>query len=926
MSDSEHSTVTYTSISGDDGSLDLGSPGVIVLGYDRLPMMPEDPYPYVKAAMQEPPPPNFVPEPLYPEFKPPEDDVLPAEKQPLPAAVLPIADSPGYITESDPEEHPKEDVEDPEEDPADYPADRYDEEEESSGDDADDEDEEEEEHLDPANSVPPPVYRTTVGMSIQAQTPIPFSFKAEVDRLLAIPTPPSSPLTSLSSLLPRIPSPPFPVPSPLPSSPTHSLGYRAAMIRLRAESQSTSHALPLPPPIVLSHTRASMVMMRAAAPYTYILAPRSETPPSGTPQVLPIPLPTSSPPLLFPSTNCRADVLEVTLPPWKREIGYGITDVWEDPDEIAEEIPATDVAELGQRMTDFVTTVRQDTYEIYGRLDDAQDDRSLMSGQLNLLRRDRRSHACTARLGTTKGTARRGTKSAVRTFTDSDGRATTESAKDHDRDPTILMYQRWLARDTDRSQNGDDNHNSGMGSRRTKRTARECTYTDFLKCQPMNFKGTEGVVGLTQWFERMETVFNISNCVVENQVKFSTCTLHGVALTWWKSHVKTVGEDGAHSMPWNILMKMMTAKYCPRNEIKKLEMEIWELKVKGTDLESYTQRFQELALMCGRMFLEESDKIEKYVGGLPDMIHRSVMGSKPKIMQDPVEFATELMDKKIRTYTAGSGKKKPYRGSKPLCSKCNYHHDGQCALKCHKCNRVGHLARDCRSPSNFNTANNQRGTRAGQKATCFECGAQGHFKRECPKLKNNNRGNPVGNGNALAKVYVIGHVGTNPYSNVITGTFLLNNRYASILFDTGADRSFVSTTFSSQIDITSTTLDHYYDVELADRRIIGTKDVICLCEEIFVFPGGNENIDCSMVTKVTGEMDSIELFSCTKLAGRLVAGLPPTRQVEFQIDLIHGVAPVAQAPYRLAPSEMKELSDQLQELSDKGLIRPSSSP
>nr|GEZ43459.1 hypothetical protein [Tanacetum cinerariifolium] len=91
-----------------------------------------------------------------------------------------------------------------------------------------------------------------------------------------------------------------------------------------------------------------------------------------------------------------------------------------------------------------------------------------------------------------------------------------------------------------------------------------------------------------------------------------------------------------------------------------------------------------------------------------------------------------------RAYTAGSGDKKPYGGSKPLCSKCNYHHDGQCALKCHKCNKVGHLARDCRSTANANTANNQRGIDAGQKPTCFECGAQGHFKRECPKLKNNN--------------------------------------------------------------------------------------------------------------------------------------------------------------------------------------------
>ncbi|GKA46532.1 putative reverse transcriptase domain-containing protein [Tanacetum coccineum] len=119
---------------------------------------------------------------------------------------------------------------------------------------------------------------------------------------------------------------------------------------------------------------------------------------------------------------------------------------------------------------------------------------------------------------------------------------------------------------------------------------------------------------------------------------------------------------------------------------------------------------------------------------------------------------------------------------------------------------------------------------AGQKPTCYECGAQGHFKRKCPKLKNNNNlGNPVGNVNAPAKVYALGHAGTNPYSNVVTGTFLLNNRYASILFDTGADRSFVSTAFSSQIDITPTALDHYYDVELADGRIIGLNTILWGC-------------------------------------------------------------------------------------------------
>ncbi|GKD47406.1 hypothetical protein Tco_1272051 [Tanacetum coccineum] len=146
MSDSEDSMVTYTSISSDDGSSDVGSPGVIVLGYNGLPMMLEDPYAYIEAAMQEPPPPDFVPEPVYPEFMLPEDDVLPAEEQPLPAAVSLTADSPGYITESNPEEDPEEDDEDPEEDPTNYPTEKDNEEEEESfRDDADDENEDENE-------------------------------------------------------------------------------------------------------------------------------------------------------------------------------------------------------------------------------------------------------------------------------------------------------------------------------------------------------------------------------------------------------------------------------------------------------------------------------------------------------------------------------------------------------------------------------------------------------------------------------------------------------------------------------------------------------------------------------------------------------------------------------------------------------------
>ncbi|GJU20469.1 putative reverse transcriptase domain-containing protein [Tanacetum coccineum] len=591
-----------------------------------------------------------------------------------------------------------------------------------------------------------------------------------------------------------------------------------------------------------------------------------------------------------------------------------------------------------------------------------------------------------------------------------------------------------------RVRNGYNSNGSGP---RPAQAVRECSYSEFLKCKPLDFKGTEGVVGLTRWFEKMESVFSISNCTASCQVKFATCTLQDDALTWWNAHVKTTTPEAAHAMPWATLKKMMTDKYCPRGEIKKIETEMWNLKVKGTDVVAYNRRFQQLALMCARMFPEEVDKIEKYIGGLPDMILGSVKASKPKTMQEAIEFTTELMDEKThayaerqaekkrkyddlsknnqnqqqqnnrqntgQAYTARNSDRKPYVGSKPLCSKFDYNHEGPCPPRCNNCKKVGHLAKDCRSrPANANNNNNNRNNNNNnQKGNgCYECGAQGHFRRNCPKLRNNDRGNQAGNDRAPAKVYVVGNAGANP-DNVVAGTFLLNNRYAYILFDTGADRSFVSTTFSSQIDITPSTLDHYYDVEPADGRIIRLNSILKDCtlnflnhqlninlmpvelgsfdaiigidwlakyqavivcsEKIVRIPWRNKTLIIHGDGSTQGNVTRLNIISCTKTQKYMekgfpiflanvtakevedksekkrledipivqdflevfpedLPGLPPTRQVEFQIDLVPGAAPVAQAPYRLAPSEMKELSEQLKELSDKGFIRPSSSP
>nr|GFB91056.1 hypothetical protein [Tanacetum cinerariifolium]GFB91100.1 hypothetical protein [Tanacetum cinerariifolium] len=247
--------------------------------------------------------------------------------------------------------------------------------------------------------------------------------------------------------------------------------------------------------------------------------------------------------------------------------------------------------------------------------------------------------------------------------------------------------------------------------------------------------------------------------------------------------MRVVSQEVAYAMPWKTLKQMMTVKYCPRSEVKKLEVDLWDLKVKGTDISSYTLRFQELSLLCRRMFPEESDEIERYVGRLPEMIRGNVMSYEPKSIDNKRKFDNTLRNQQnqqpfrrnnnvAQAYAAGSGEK-PYEGTKPLCPKCNFYHDGPCRPKCTNCKRAGHIARDYKNqaanPNNNN--NNRRATVAYQGVpTCFECGAQGHYKRNCPRLGNRDQGNQnqTGNGNAVARAYGLGTARGNPNANVMT--------------------------------------------------------------------------------------------------------------------------------------------------------------
>ncbi|GKD31833.1 putative reverse transcriptase domain-containing protein, partial [Tanacetum coccineum] len=400
---------------------------------------------------------------------------------------------------------------------------------------------------------------------------------------------------------------------------------------------------------------------------------------------------------------------------------------------------------------------------------------------------------------------------------------------------------------------------------------------------------------------------------------FRSGSLHlNSALTWWNSHKRTIRIEAAYAMSWAELMKLMTEVYCPRNEVQKMEIELWNLAVKGNDLTAYTRRFQELVLLCTIMVPNEEDKVERFVGGLPDNIQGNVIAAEPTKLQDAIRIANNLMDQKLkgyarsaknkkmlennprdsrgqqpvfkrqnvkgqnvaRAYTAGNNEKKGYVGSLPYCNKCKLHHAGPCTVRCGNCKRVGHMTRDCKVVV---TPNTQRALVRNQPGiVCYECGRPGHFRKDCPKLRNQNYGNKTRNKN--------------------------ENKTGNQTRDSGADRSFVSSTFSALLYVAPSTLGISipFDIDLMPVEL-GSFDVIIgmdwlakyhaviVCDEkVIRIPFGDE------VLIVRGDdYDGIKDWDQSKeLRLEDVSHLP-------------GAAPVARAPYRLTPAVMQELSTQL---------------
>ncbi|GKC25284.1 putative reverse transcriptase domain-containing protein, partial [Tanacetum coccineum] len=401
------------------------------------------------------------------------------------------------------------------------------------------------------------------------------------------------------------------------------------------------------------------------------------------------------------------------------------------------------------------------------------------------------------------------------------------------------------------------------------------------------------------------------------------------------------------------LMKLMTEVYCPRNEIQKMETELWNLAVKGNDLTAYTRRFQELVLLCTSMVPSEEDKVERFIGGLPDNIQGNVIAAEPTKLQDAIRIANNLMDQKLKGYARNAENKRRLennpidnRGQQLVFKRQNVR--GQNVARAYTARNnekkgVGHMTRDCKVTVTPNTQRAPVGNQPG--IVCYECRRPGHFRKDCPKLRNQNRRNKTRNKNgnktknqtggneAIIRAYAIGGGGSNTDSNFVTGTFLLNNCYAFMLFDSSADKSFVSSTFSSLLDVAPSTLDTSYAVELSNGRVSETNVVLRGCTLGLL--GHSFDIDLVPVElgsfDVIIDMDWLAKYHALIICDEKVIHIPYEDEVliirgDDYDDGIPGVAPVARAPYRLAPAEMQELSTQLQELSEKGFIRPSSSP
>ncbi|GJR23928.1 hypothetical protein Tco_0972455, partial [Tanacetum coccineum] len=670
---SASSAVTYTTIYTDfEPSRPVSPPSLDYIPDSEEPHTPPIPQDEDEREPMfiQPHDPDYVPEPIYPEYIPLEDEhEFLVEEQPLPPVDSPTAESPGYVTESDLEEDPKEYKDDEIEDgPVDYPMDGGDDGDDddgdSSGDDADDEDEdeedeeeEEEEHLALADSaivvpnvelvsppkgtkpvIPPPstdITTTGARITVRLQASISLPPEAEVERLLAMHTlPPSSPI----SLSP-----------PSAGEPLARIASTQALV------DAVTVALPSPPLPLL-------------------------------------------PPSLYipPPVDCRDDIPKSEQPPHKRsclfalgssyEVGRVLLlelpevegDTWVDPAEAVPKIAPTTVGEVNTRVIELAELHEHDTQDLYALLEDVQDRLSqvayyeLQTHREQVYAYESQLHAHQTQLQL-QGTLIQIQHQIVKTLCVM--RDIRREIGDMQVELLTLREKQRRARQPgpdvrvpdhqDASRDADSHIYSHGDNRRNVQTAHLCFYADFMKCQPLNFKGTEGVV------------------------KFATCTLLGAALTWWNGQIRTLGPE-EYSMTW---------------------------EVKGNDVPTYTEHFQEVILICTKFVTNETEKVDKYISGLPNNIYGNMKSSRAKTLDETIELANDLMDQKLCTYAERQTENK----RKADDSSRNNHGHQQQPFKRQNVAKVYNMRAGEKKPYGGSFPKDNRAVPKGNG--CFECGA-----------------------------------------------------------------------------------------------------------------------------------------------------------------------------------------------------------
>ncbi|KAJ0538417.1 putative nucleotidyltransferase, Ribonuclease H [Helianthus annuus] len=387
---------------------------------------------------------------------------------------------------------------------------------------------------------------------------------------------------------------------------------------------------------------------------------------------------------------------------------------------------------------------------------------------------------------------------------------------------------------------GNDHINHDNESQHTQRPKKRkaatpgCTFKEFLACKPAEFVGNEGATATLRWLEKTEAVIAISKCAEEDQVMYASNLFKEGALEWWNTVLQAKGRRVAYAMTWEEFKNLVERKFCPEYEKEQMANKFLNHRMTGVDCRGYTSTFFEYARVVPNLASPEPILISRYIWGLISEIRNIVKAARPRTIDDAVELANTLTDELIRTrdedrkkelaqkitqgFRVGNSsnfKKKGTRQSSipPFCRNCKRKHFGKCYANCNFCKSVGH------SEENYKK----------KTVTCFHCGETGHYKTECPKLNKitDNKGKPVeGTVKKNARAFQLTTQEAELIPDVIAGTFLVHNVYAKVLFDSGANQSFINTSFCQALKLPVTTVRQIFTVETADGNSIEINQVL----------------------------------------------------------------------------------------------------